>query len=107
MSECFQGFLRYLLFSRGHSWPNFPALKKTESCWASFLFPFMKLTGSAMKQWLMVTDCNHASAFSSLQSWQSLRGNLQLAFDMVSGRYLYEQWKLHRKPGTSLEGKVD
>jgi hypothetical protein len=50
---------------------------------------------------------NPQSSQTSDKSWQSLRGNLQLAFDMVSGRYLYEQWKLHRKPGTSLEGKVD
>ncbi|GAQ89354.1 hypothetical protein KFL_005130140 [Klebsormidium nitens] len=37
----------------------------------------------------------------------SIQGRLQLAFDMVSGRYLYNQWTLHRKSRGQAEGKVE
>jgi len=44
---------------------------------------------------------------TSEKVWQSVRGKAQLAFDMVSGRYLYEQWKSLRKPAKVGPGKID
>lgn len=42
-----------------------------------------------------------------LQGWQNVHSRLQLAFDMVSGRYLYQQWNLHRKSKEQAGGQVD